>query len=79
MTDEAGGQPGEFQVAVVAGDVVGQRVHLSALDVVAQCPQHSVAGLDRVDPAALLQAHQQFGDHERRQTTQTDLPAAPNR
>ena len=79
VTDQAVGQPGELQVAVVARDVVGQRVQLSPPDVVAECPQHGVAGLDRVDPAALLQAHQQFGDHQRRQTTQTDLPAAPDR
>ena len=79
VTDQAVGQPGEFQVAVVAGDVVGQRVHLSPPDVVAERPQHGVAGLDRVDPAALLQAHQQFSDHQRRQTPQTDLPTAPDR
>ena len=79
MTDQAVGQPGEFQVAVVAGDVVGQRAHLTPPDVVADCPQHGVAGLDRVDPAALLQTHQQFGDHQRRQTTQTDLAAATDR
>ena len=54
MTDQAIGQPGEFQVTVVAGDVVGQRVHLSAAGVVSECPQHGVAGLDGIDPAALL-------------------------
>lgn len=79
MTDQAVGQPGEFQVAVVVGKVVGQRTQLPAADIVAERPQRGLAGLDGVDSAALLQAHQQFGDDQRWQATQTDLAAAPDR
>ena len=79
VTDQAVGQPGELQAAAVADDIVGDRAHLLGQQVVAERAQQGLVGLDRVDPAALLQAHQQFGDHQRRQATQTNLPAATDR
>jgi hypothetical protein len=79
VTDQAVDQPGELQPAVAADSVVGDRPHLLAQQVVAERAQQGLVGLDRIDPAALLQAHQQFGHHKRRQTAQTNFAAATDR
>ncbi len=72
-------QPLERKAAAGLADRVDDRGDLLGAQRSADRPQVGLLGLDSIDPAALLQADQHLGDHQRREATKADLAADPDR
>ncbi len=72
-------QPLEREAAAGFADRVGDRGDLLGAQRSADRPQVGLLGLDLIDPAALLQADKDLGDHQRPKATKADLPANPDR